>query len=234
MITAMDEAGAPLFTAFCYRFSPSALRIRDLIREGAVGSVGSLRLVYNWGALGKYEETPDGRRILRPLREGRMHEGGPLVDCGTHQIDLARFWLGSEVTGFHGYGAWVDDYAAPDHVWVHMDHENGVHSTVEVSYSYHHTSRNARSEFVYEVIGTEGVIRYDRERRRLDLEDGRGRHELPFHPEKNFRGMYEAFARCLATGDGALLATAEDGLRATEIALGATEQAMFRRQTRAP
>jgi len=37
MIAAMESAGAPLFTAFCYRFSPSALRIRELVREGGVG-----------------------------------------------------------------------------------------------------------------------------------------------------------------------------------------------------
>jgi hypothetical protein len=38
---------------------------------------------------------------------------------------------------------------------------------VEVSYSYHHTTREGRAEFLYELIGTAGVIRYDRERRSL-------------------------------------------------------------------
>jgi len=36
---------------------------------------------------------------------------------------------------FSGHGAWVDDYEAPDHVWLHMDHASGAHTTVEVSYS---------------------------------------------------------------------------------------------------
>ena len=230
MIAAMQEAGAPLFTAFCYRFSPAALRIRDLVRERAVGDVRSLRFVYNWGALGKYERGPDGRPVLRSMREGRMREGGPLFDCGTHQIDLARFWLGSEVVRFTGHGAWVDDYEAPDHVWVHMEHASGAHSTVEVSYSYHHTSKKARSEFVYELIGTEGVIRYDRNRQSFTLENGQGSHEYPFHREKNFAGMYAELARFLETGESSLLASAAEGLRAAEIALGATEQAMARRQ----
>ena len=232
MIEAMKEAGAPLFTAFCYRFSPAALRIRDLVRERAVGDVRSVRLVYNWGALGKYEAGPDGRPVLRPLREGRMREGGPLFDCGTHQVDLAWFWLGSEVVRFAGHGAWVDDYEAPDHVWVHMEHANGAHTTVEVSYSYHHTSKRTRSEFVYELIGTEGVIRYDRNRRSFTMENGRGSQVFPFHREKNFAGMYGEFAQLLRTGRSSLLATAEEGFRATEIALGATEQAMARRADR--
>jgi hypothetical protein len=98
-----------------------------------------------------------------------------------------------------------------------------------VSYSYHHTSKRMRSEFVYELIGTEGVIRYDRDRRTFTMENGRGSHELPFHREKNFAGMYAELARFLETGKSSLLASAEEGLRATEIALGATEEAIHRR-----
>ena len=229
MIAAMKAARAPLFTAFCYRFSPVALAIRDLVRKGAVGEVRSLRLVYIWGALGKYERTPGGRGALRSMREGRMLEGGPLVDCGTHQVDLARFWLGSDVVRFAAHGAWVDDYEAPDHVWLHMDHASGAHTTVEVSYSYHHTSRNARSEFVYELIGTEGVIRYDREGRSFTVEDAHGSHRLPFHKEKNFAGMYGELARFLETGAPSLLPSGEEGERATEIVLTATRQAIGRR-----
>jgi predicted dehydrogenase len=229
MIAATREAGVPLFTAFCYRFSPVALRIRSLVRERAIGDVRSLRLVYNWGALGKYEPGPDGQPVLRGMRDGRMREGGPLFDCGTHQIDLARFWLGSEVIRFTGHGAWVDDYEAPDHVWVHMEHASGAHTTVEVSYSYHHNAKHMRSEFVYELIGTEGVIRYDRSRRSFTMENRRGSHDFPFHGEKNFAGMYAEFAELLRTGRSHLLATAEEGLRATEIAHGATQQAMIRR-----
>jgi predicted dehydrogenase len=231
MVAAMADAGAPLFAAFCYRFSPSALLIRDLVREGAIGEVRSLRLVYIWGAKGKYQRGADGRPVVDRWRDARMREGGPLVDCGTHQIDLARFWLGSEVVRQSGAGAWVDEYEAPDHVWLHMDHACGAHTTVEVSYSYHHTTRERRSEFVYELIGTKGVIRYDRGARSLTLADGAGTRDLPFHREKNFAGMYAELARFLETGESFLLGTAEDGVRAIEIARSATDEAMRRRGT---
>lgn len=65
-----------------------------------------------------------------------------MVDCGTHQIDLASFWLDSDVVQYDAHGAWVDDYDAPDHIWLHMDHANGAHAMVEMNYSYHHTSKN--------------------------------------------------------------------------------------------
>jgi predicted dehydrogenase len=229
MIAAMREAKAPLLTAFCYRFSPVALRIRELVREGAIGEVRSLRLVYIWGARGRHLLDEAGRPIPNRWRESRMREGGPLVDCGTHQIDLAHFWLGSEVVRYGGFGAWVDDFESPDHVWLHMDHASGAHTMVEVSYSYHHTTPERRSEFLYELIGTAGVVRYDRERRSFTLADGSGTHELPWHREKSFGGMYAAFSRFLQTGEHSLLGSAEDGRRATEIAVGATEEAIVHR-----
>ena len=126
MISSMKRAGASLYVAFCYRFSLSALKIRELVRAGAIGDVRSLRLIYNWNVHGKFKLEADGTRVIQQRREGRMLEGGPMVDCGTHQIDLATFWLGSKVIGFAGQGAWVEDYEAPDHMWLHLDHANGA------------------------------------------------------------------------------------------------------------
>jgi len=229
MIAATEQAGVPLYTAFCYRFSPVALRIRDLVRDGAIGAVRALRLVYIWGAKGRDLYGPDGP-VRNRWRDARMREGGPLVDCGTHQIDLARFWLGSEVAGHSAHGAWVDGYDAPDHVWLHMDHEGGVHTTVEVSYSYHHTAKVPRSEFVYEIVGTDGVVRYDREARSFTVADSGGTRALPFHPEKSFEGMYAELARALRSGESSLLGSAGDGLRAIEIARAATDEARARRK----
>jgi len=153
------------------------------------------------------------------------------MDCGTHQIDLARFWLGSDIVRYAGHGAWVDEYEAPDHMWLHLDHSCGAHVVVEISYSYHHTSKNKKSEFVYELIGSEGVIRYDRERAQFRMEDGAGLHEFEFHAEKSFSGMYLEWSHALAAGHSDLLTSAEDGLRVTDIARNATDEAIKNRRT---
>jgi predicted dehydrogenase len=232
MIAATNKAGVSLFTAFCYRFSPCALKIRELVRAKAVGQTRSLRLIYNWNLHGKYLANSDGRQILQPRRDARMREGGPMIDCGTHQIDLAMFWLNAEVVRFSGHGAWVDDYDAPDHMWLHLDHADGAHTVVEISYSYHHTSKNKRTEFVYELIGTEGVIRYDREQKQFRLMNAAGTQAFDFHPEKSFIGMYAEWANALSTGRSDLLTCAEDGMRVVEIAQTATEEARRRRKTR--
>jgi predicted dehydrogenase len=229
MISAMRGAGSSLYTAFCYRFSPSALKIRELVRDRAIGDVRSLRLIYNWNLHGKFVTDVSGRKIIQARREGRMLEGGPMVDCGTHQIDLAMFWLNSEVVNFSGHGAWVDDYDAPDHIWLHMDHANGAHTMVEISYSYHHTAKQPHSEFVYELIGTEGVIRYDRSARSFRMENLSGSVEFDFHAEKSFEGLYAEWNRALDTGESELLTSAEDGMQVVYIARTATEKAISER-----
>ena len=216
-------AGLMLFTGFDYRFSPASLKIRELVRAGAIGSVRSLRLVYIWNLHGKYQRDGVGGQILNERRVGRMLEGGPMVDCGVHQIDLARFWLDGEVCSWQAAGAWVDDFEAPDHMYLHMDHENGAHTMVEISYSYCHTAKEPIKRFVYELIGTEGVIRYDRGAKLFEMRTGEGTTPLPFSNEKNFGGMYEAFAEALHTGVSDTLPTAQDGLVAARISRGATD-----------
>jgi predicted dehydrogenase len=232
MIALMEGAERMLFTGFCYRFSPVSLQIRDLVRAGAVGEVRSLRLIYIWNLHGRWEWTEDGHRIESPRRVGRMLEGGSMVDCGVHQIDLARWWLNSEVIHQQGVGVWVDDFQAPDHMYLHLDHETGAHTMVEMSFSYTHTAAEPISHFSYHLIGTDGLIRYDRDGWHFEVRTPHGTNYLPGHDEKNFAGMYAAFARALATGDGGDLATGRDGLIATRIARVATDVAIATRAGR--
>jgi predicted dehydrogenase len=134
------------------------------------------------------------------------------------------------VSGATAAGAWVDkDHEAPDHMYLHLDHETGAHTMVEMSYSYAHTSKDQRVHFVYELIGTEGVLRYDRQGRIFELVSKRGTHHMYWTEEKNFEGMYAEFVRALQTGVPGNMPTARDGLEATRIARVATERLMRER-----
>ena len=230
MITAMQHAKASLYTAFCYRFSLPALKIRELVRDGAIGEVRALRLIYNWDLHGKFILDESGRPVVQQRRHLRMLEGGPMVDCGTHQIDLAQFWLGSEVVRFSSHGAWVEEYEAPDHVWLHLDHASGAHTVIEVSFSYGATLKNRHQQFLYELIGTRGVIRYDREAKSFTVENADGLVALEFHPEKSFSGLYAEWARALVSGHSELLTSAEEGMRVVEIARQSTDQVIQSRR----
>lgn len=230
MIDIMRAAKLHFFAGFNYRFSQSSIDIHRLIRENAIGEVRALRLVYIWHLHGKFKKDEQGSIIESPLYRGRMLEGGPLVDCGVHQIDLARWWLGSEVHWQRGIGVWVDDYEAPDHMYLHMGHECGAHTMVEVSFTYSTTAKEHRSHFQYDIIGTDGVIRYNREEHTFELRNSHGTQWLPWHPEKNFAGLFQEFARVLASGQPGLMPTGQDGLIATRIARLATEQAIHDRE----
>lgn len=225
MIACMAAAGAPLFVGFDYRFSPVSQTIRRLVAEGAIGELRALRLIYLWGLHGKY--TADGR--LNQRRVDRMQEGGPMTDCGVHQIDLARFWTGSEPVAQTSFGIWYEDYEAPGHVCLHLDHANGVHSMVEISFSYGATVTQPKPQFVYELLGTDGVLKYDREARTFDLRNSHGTTPLEFAGEKSFAGMYEELVRALSTGETGALPTGADGLIATRIARRATDAAIAAR-----
>ncbi len=234
MIRAMRDAGLMLCTGFTYRFSPSAQAIYQLVREGTIGTVRSLRLIYNWNLHGKWRTVEHGARIPHEWRVNRMLEGGPMVDCGVHQIDLARWWLGSEVQSHRGIGVWVEEHEAPDHMYLHMGHENGVHTMVEMSFSYTATASEPRSHFQYELIGTDGIIRYNREEHVFEVRNSRGTEWLQWHPEKNFAGMHTEFAHALFTGQPRHMPTGQDGLIATRIARSATEQAIRERVQHIP
>lgn len=223
MIALMERAGLSLFTAFDYRFSPVSQTIKRSVADGLIGDVRSLRLSYIWNNHGKFVRADGSQPQLNARRLGRMLEGGPMVDCGVHQIDLARWWLGSDVARFHAEGAWVDEYESPDHVYLHMTHENKAHTLVEISYSYGHTAKEPVPGYVYDLIGTDGVIHYDREAKRFELRNSTGTTRFPFAGEKNFPGMYAAFAKALGSGSALDMPTGADGLHATRIARAATD-----------
>lgn len=226
MIAAMAEKKLPLAVGFCYRFTSVAQKIRELVRQGAIGEVRSLRLIYIWNLHGIFETDSSGKKVYSPRRAARMEEGGPMVDCGVHQIDLARWWLGSEVAEWTAVGAWVEDYPAPDHMYLHLRHETGALSSVEMSFTYGHTVQEPVSQFVYELIGQEGLIRYDRNAGLFEVRRPDGTERLPWSHEKNFEGMYAAWARALASGDLSGMPSGADGLAAVRIAREATNQAI--------
>ncbi len=224
------RAGTPLYTGFDYRFSPVSQHIHRLIRDGAIGELAVMRLLYLWNCHGKYETLADGSRVIQARREGRMLEGGPMIDCGVHQIDLARWWSGQEVVRVTGRGAWADTYEAPDHVFAHLEHADGAHTLVEMSYSYGQVAKEPAPVFTYELIGTRGVIRYDREARRFELRNDRGTTAFDFAGEKNFAGMYAAFIHSLDGNADDTLPGGHDGVQAIRIANLATREAIAQRR----
>ena len=230
MIRAVEGTGLMFFAAFCYRFSPCAQEIKRLITTNAIGKPRSLRLIYIWNLHGFWEKGSNFP-VENQYRLGRMIEGGPLVDCGVHQIDLARWWLDSDILHYGGHGAWVDRYEAPDHIYLHLDHTNGAHTMIEVSFSYGHKVSDPICDFSYHIIGTEGLIVYKRENQIFELRTPMGTQKLPWYSEKHFPEMYRAFRDALTTGQPGDLATPQEGKLATSIARNVTENIIANKNT---
>ena len=116
------------------------------------------------------------------------------------------------------------------HLMTLLQLENDVTASVEVSFTYGHTAKDPRSVFTYEVIGTGGVARFDRDGYILEVRNGEGIRTAPGAGEKNFEGMYAQFAEFLHSGKTGDLATPQDALVATEIAVDCTDRAIQRRK----
>ncbi len=236
MIEAMKKADRKLVVGYIYRFNPMARKVREVIQSGGIGEVRSLRFSYIWDCHGKYargvassvvhpSDQPDSQgRRLNLRRDRFMKEGGPMIDCGVHEIDLARWWAGADVKKFSSHGTRIDDdYPIPDHIYIHITHENGVHSMVESSFSYGHTAKEQQVHFRFEAIGTGGVIGFNHDKHEFYLATPAGTTQLEFSSGKNFHDMYAQFAKLIETGDMGTFATAEDGIIATRVARDATE-----------
>ncbi len=224
--------GVPVAVGFVYRFSPISQTIKTWVDEGKIGEVRAIRVVYLWDLHGEWEESSAGEWVKSPRWRDRMLEGGPMVDCGVHGIDLARFWSGSEILAGLGHGAWVSNYDAPDTMHLHLDHECGLSSTIEMSFTFGHTCKNVPPIFQYHLVGTGGVIRYQRDGWHLECHSGNESILGPSSGEKNFDGMYVAFHEALSKGDFSTLPLAEDGLIATKWARDATDRVIETRQQR--
>lgn len=234
MIDAMKRADRQLVVGYIYRFSPMALKVREIIRNGEIGQLRSIRLIYLWDCHGKYARegnrsaipspTPDAMgRHLNLRRDRFMQEGGPMIDCGVHEIDLAPFWAGAPIEKFSSHGTRIDDvYPTPDHICIHATHANGVHSMMEASFSYTHTAKHPQVHYRFEAIGTDGVVCFNYDKREFFLANSTGTTHFEFTSEKSFGGMYAQFRQLIDTGDRGTFATGEDALIASKIARLAT------------
>jgi len=88
MIEACRKNNVKLMVGHMIRLSPLALRMREIVRSGSLGSVTFV----------KSEFVYDGRSSHRKwLTDTRIAGGGPLFDIGVHCLDTLRFVVDAKV-----------------------------------------------------------------------------------------------------------------------------------------
>jgi len=152
IIAAVGNAGVTFMVGQQLRYLPSYARVRQLIQEGELGRVWSVRSD-NW--------TPGFRSRTTSLRpdwwglDGKRAGGGALPMFATHHIDLFRFFIG-DVKRVWGK-VWTDHpffkNGADDRAVATLEFENGTVGHVSTSYS---AAGPHNHQFI--IFGEEGTI----------------------------------------------------------------------------
>jgi 1,5-anhydro-D-fructose reductase (1,5-anhydro-D-mannitol-forming) len=132
-----------LGVAYYRRLYPKLLRLRELLREGAIGQpVFAEANCHTWLNAG------ERGWLLDPALAG----GGPLYDTACHRIDVLNFLFGAPVKVAGLLSNAVHRIAVEDSATVLIDYASGVRGAVDVRWN----SRIERDQF--RVIGMEGEI----------------------------------------------------------------------------
>jgi xylose dehydrogenase (NAD/NADP) len=140
MERAAEANGVKLMEAFMYRFHPQTERVLELIAQGAVGDLRSIRSTFSF-------------RLTRPddIRWSAELGGGALMDVGCYCVNVSRTMAGAEPVEVQAWAVWgpsgVDEQLAGT-----LRFDNGVLAQFDCSLTMdrHET---------YEVCGTQGGLR---------------------------------------------------------------------------
>jgi predicted dehydrogenase len=154
LVRLMD--GADLFcgVAFVYRGKQDVQRMMELVREGAIGRLRAVHIQNLWDYHGLRDQAIRGDRRHRALQNLGT------LDCGVHNLDLARYLSGGDFAEIHAIGTIVEAANRyPDHIITQARMTNGVLVSIEESAVWGYTAA-ARPHYVqaYRMVGENGVI----------------------------------------------------------------------------
>lgn len=208
--------GVLLMTAYNMRFLPSLQRFRQLVQEGRVGHVLSVRAevgqyLPSWRPGNDYRTNVSAQAALG---------GGALLEL-SHEIDFLR-WVFGEID-------WVNAALLRQSV-LEIDVEDTVHlllgfrqaterkplvASVDIDFIRHDTTRNCTA------IGEAGSLRWDARGGKVEFYAAGGTdwevlEELPAQRDDSYLGEWRHFLECLETGASPMI-SGEDGLAVLQV-----------------
>lgn len=149
MARAVQEEGVTFGIGFMMRYHTCHATLKELIDEGAIGTLVALRARYSvWspevvpGDLGDWQHTL------------KYAGGGPLFDMGVHAIDLFNFFAGEAERVAALSDTLIYDYETEDTCTILMKLRGGVHATLQA----YNSVPNFDGRNVLEVHGSEGTV----------------------------------------------------------------------------
>ena len=152
MIDACEKAGVPLFVAYYRRRLPNFLKIRDLVRSGAIGDVRLVNVVL-YKAMRDEPPPPEGSN-WRVVPE--IAGAGHFYDLASHQLDFLDYVLGP-IASEHGIAAnQAGRYEAEDVVTAGWQHQSGAMGTGAWCFTVGESADRDRTE----IVGSAGTIHF--------------------------------------------------------------------------
>jgi predicted dehydrogenase len=219
IVAACKQAGVQLLVAHVVRFFPEYALARATVEGGQIGKPGVIRL-----HRGSYRpKKPAGNWFLDEEKSG-----GILMDLMIHDYDYAC-WVAGEVESVSARRVTEAHPDAPvDYGLVILGHRSGALSHISGAWAYPPPTFRTKLE----IAGDRGLIEFDSDstapiqnlilRSQADAPDV----ALPSSPvsESPYTTQIKEFYRALANGETPRV-TANDGLRAVQIAEAAIESA---------
>ena len=94
---AEKRTGRSVSVSFNYRFAPTAARIKQLLMEGAIGTLTSVD--FHW-----YLDTIHGADYFRRWHAYTENSGSPFVHKATHHFDLLNWYVDSDPVAVSAFG----------------------------------------------------------------------------------------------------------------------------------
>lgn len=214
MVDFCEEQGVILQTAFPIRFSTPVVEAKGIIDSGALGKIVAIN------------GTNHGRMPSGWFLDKELAGGGAVFDHTVHVADIMRWFLDCEVKEVYGEvdTALHNDIDIDDVGMLTMEFEDGTIATLDPSWS-RPKSFPTWGDVTLKVIGTKGTLTIDAFAQVGEIHsDVLGRSQYHFWGDDSNRAMIEDFVACIKE-QRAPRASGLDGLRATEVALGAYEAA---------
>lgn len=213
MITACEEAGVQLMTAFPVRFNASIVALKEAVHSEMFGETLTIA-ARNPGYCPK-------SWFVDPALSG----GGAVIDHTVHVVDVLRYIYGAEITQVYAESSnLMYGYEGDDTGMLMFRLSNGVPVSLDTSWS-RPSNWPIWGGVTLDVIGEKGVLFADAYNDNYEMAETTGpsfrwnANEVTGDPE-----MVSAFIDAVRNGTDVPV-TGEDGLRAVEVALAAMKSA---------
>ena len=215
MKAAVEKKGAFCHFGLMRRFDSGYSAAKRKIEEGAIGKP----IVIKCSSRDPYRPSLE---FLDP-----KHSGGMFVDCGIHDIDLARWFMG-EIKSVYSIGGTLaypemDEIGDVDNSITTLEFKSGCLGVIDMSrsgvYGY---------DIQTEILGTEGTLRigYLRETPLVVLKKNQVSHDtVPYFMERfgqAYRAQLQHFVDQFRAGKAPTI-TCDDGLAALRVCFAATQ-----------